>query len=270
MTATCLVSGFGGQFARTVESADQARGGHSGSVARDLPGARELVAGARYRAARGRGDLDPARQASAWRRLPVELSDAGRDHFDRGNRSIPVSHAFVRASRPRADSVGCFEQRANAVPHAGGCRGLSARGPCLHRVGVPCAQGPDHARGDPAARGPVLIGSDCNDVVLQLDSRYGTCAGVRRTERHLVRGHGGRARAAPRETIIATALGATPRVAGRAPYLPGAGRSLASTASKRARKPNETSSIPPLTKNVGVLRTPLSVPPCRCSRTRCR
>src|SRR3981189_1810943 len=64
--------------------------------------------------------------------------------------------------------------------------------------------------------------------------------------------------------------GATPRVAGRAPYLPGAGRSLASTASKRARKPNETSSILPLTKKVGVLRTPLSVRPCRCSGTRCR
>src|SRR6266853_2466271 len=46
-----------------------------------------------------------------------------------------------------------------------------------------------------------------HDVVLLLDSRYGTCARVRRIERHLVRGHGGRARAAPRETIIATAVG---------------------------------------------------------------
>jgi len=54
-----------------------------------ISGARELVAGARDRAARGRGDLDPARQASAWRRLPVELPDAGRDHLTAGIALFP-------------------------------------------------------------------------------------------------------------------------------------------------------------------------------------
>src|SRR2546430_8566424 len=126
-----------------------------------LPDARHPVAGARDRAARGRGDLGPARGASARRGLCVELPHAGRDHSDRGPRSVPVAHAFVRAAGSGPDRVGCVEQRANAVFDAGDCRGVSARGPCLHRVGVPRPPGPDHARGDPAARGPVLIGSDC-------------------------------------------------------------------------------------------------------------
>ena len=40
--------------------------------------------------------------------------------------------------------------------------------------------------------------------------------------------------------------------------------------SDRLEMPNETSCSLPLTKNVGVARTPLSLPLCWCSRIRCR
>jgi len=184
-------------------------------VARISGGARELVAGARDRAARGRGDLDPARQASAWPSPSCRAASRWPGPFDAGIALFPFLIAFVRASRPRADSVGCFEQRANAVLM------LVVVGvflPCVlaYTAWVPWLRARitlEEIRG----RGPVLIGTDCQRCGTSAGFSVGTCARVRVLNAIWYESWRPAARAAPRETFIAAAVGATRRVPGRAP-----------------------------------------------------